>query len=114
GGRVFGHRTGSLRLFISHTHPQSVVILSEAKDLCIPSQLHRSFAAKDAAQDDNPTETLLSPPDAAPRDLLPYGSHPSSCPSAPSKLPYPSSIRRVWSCPGSTRQWLCGSPDSHL
>ena len=30
----------------------SSVILSEAKDLCTPGQLHRSFAAKDAAQDD--------------------------------------------------------------
>ena len=29
-----------------------IVILSEAKDLCTPRQLHRSFAAKNAAQDD--------------------------------------------------------------
>jgi hypothetical protein len=31
----------------------SIVILSNAKDLCTPSQLHRSFAADNAAQDDN-------------------------------------------------------------
>ena len=29
-----------------------LVILGEAKDLCAPGQLHRSFAANNAAQDD--------------------------------------------------------------
>jgi hypothetical protein len=35
-----------------------IVVLSEAKDLCICAELHRSFAAKNAAQDDRATDRV--------------------------------------------------------
>ncbi len=38
--------------------PHAPVVLSEAKDRCNSQQLHRSFVAKTATQDDNLSEVI--------------------------------------------------------
>jgi len=55
-GRLLGKRMsvagGSFSL-LAFSYLSGSVILSEAKELCAAGQLQRSFAAKNAAQDDN-------------------------------------------------------------